>query len=63
MIKLSFICGGVGEIVGEVGGAFVELIVLDSWGSLVGFSELEGEIMIYVRAVRYCAYVDFESDR
>ena len=32
-------------------------------GALLVFYGLEGAIVIYVRAVRYCMYVSFWSDR
>ena len=54
---MAFIGGG--WVIGGVGVVCVGLIILDGWGRFIVFFELEGGVMIDVRAVRYCAYVQF----
>ena len=62
MSNLTIICGR--EIVQERIGVFTGLVILSGWrGGFSGFFGLEGEVMIDVRVVKYCAYVDFWNDR
>ena len=51
--------GGEGGGIGGVGVVYVGLIILDGWGDSSVFFELKGEVMIEVREVSYCAYVEF----